>query len=49
MIRLTRLITFGCPRVGNPACSNLISAGAHTHMPPDFISFYARQRPSIVI
>lgn len=49
------LITFGCPRVGNPAYCDLIGAAARTrlccravdsldivtHVPPDFLSFYA--------
>jgi Lipase (class 3) len=55
------LITFGCPRVGNPAYCNIVSAAARTracyravdnldivtHVPPDFLNFYAH--PSIAI
>ena len=55
------LITFGCPRVGNPAYCNVIDAAARTrayyrvvdnldivtHVPPDFLNFYAH--PTVAI
>jgi hypothetical protein len=55
------LITFGCPRVGDPAYCDVINTAARTracyrtvdyldivtHVPPDFLSFYAH--PAIAI
>jgi Lipase (class 3) len=53
---ISSLITFGCPRVGNPAYCGVIDASAAralacyrvvdnldivTHVPPDFLNFYA--------